>query len=154
LDVTFLTIHTAGGLAMMKAAKQAAKGQVDLLGVTVLTSLAEDDLRADGVAGSMRDAVVRRAKLAAQAGITGVVCSPQEVADVCQACPSLLLVVPGVRPAGGEVGDQKRVATPASAIAAGAGFLVVGRPIRDAKSPAAAFSAVVDEVATALPAGK
>jgi orotidine-5'-phosphate decarboxylase len=118
--------------------------------VTVLTSLAEEDLHADGIAGSMREVVVRRAKQAAQAGIAGVVCSPQEVADVRQACPSLLLVVPGVRPAGADVGDQKRVATPASAIAAGADYLVVGRPIRDAASPAAAFAAVVAEVASAL----
>jgi orotidine-5'-phosphate decarboxylase len=145
-----MTLHTAGGLAMMKRAEQAAQGRAKLLGVTVLTSLAEDDLRADGIGGSMREAVVRRAQLAVQAGIAGVVCSPQEVADVRAACPSLLLVVPGVRPAGAELGDQKRVATPASAIAAGADYLVVGRPIRDASNPAAAFTAVVNEVTTAL----
>jgi orotidine-5'-phosphate decarboxylase len=150
LGVELLTLHTAGGLAMMKLAAQAAQGRARLLGVTVLTSLAEEDLHADGIAGSMREVVVRRAKQAAQAGIAGVVCSPQEVADVRQACPSLLLVVPGVRPAGAEVGDQKRVATPSSAIAAGADYLVVGRPIRDAASPAAAFAAVVAEVASAL----
>ena len=153
LGVELLTLHTAGGLAMMKRAAQAAQGRAKLLGVTVLTSLAEEDLHADGIAGSMREAVVRRAKQAAQAGIAGVVCSPQEVAEVRLACPSLLLVVPGVRPAGADVGDQKRVATPSSAIAAGADYLVVGRPIRDAASPAAAFAAVVAEVASAL-AGK
>ena len=153
LGVELLTLHTAGGLAMMKRAAQAAQGRAKLLGVTVLTSLAEEDLHADGIAGSMREAVVRRAKQAAQAGIAGVVCSPQEVAEVRLACPSLLLVVPGVRPAGSDVGDQKRVATPSSAIAAGADYLVVGRPIRDAASPAAAFAAVVAEVASAL-AGK
>jgi orotidine-5'-phosphate decarboxylase len=153
LGVELLTLHTAGGLAMMKRAVQAAQGRARLLGVTVLTSLAEEDLHADGIAGSMREAVVRRAKQAAQAGIAGVVCSPQEVAEVRLACPSLLLVVPGVRPVGAEVGDQKRVATPASAIAAGADYLVVGRPIRDAASPATAFAAVVAEVASAL-AGK
>jgi orotidine-5'-phosphate decarboxylase len=153
LGVELLTLHTAGGLAMMKRAAQAAQGRARLLGVTVLTSLAEEDLHADGIAGSMREAVVRRAKQAAQAGIAGVVCSPQEVAEVRLACPSLLLVVPGVRPAGADVGDQKRVATPSSAIAAGADYLVVGRPIRDAASPAAAFAAVVAEVASAL-AGK
>ena len=150
LGVELLTLHTAGGLAMMKRAAQAAQGRARLLGVTVLTSLAEEDLHADGIAGSMRETVVRRAKQAAQAGIAGVVCSPQEVADVRQACPSLLLVVPGVRPAWAEIGDQKRVATPASAIAAGADYLVVGRPIRDAASPATAFAAVVAEVASAL----
>ena len=150
LGVELLTLHTAGGLAMMKRAAQAAQGRAKLLGVTVLTSLAEEDLHADGIAGSMREAVVRRAKQAAQAGIAGVVCSPQEVAEVRLACPSLLLVVPGVRPAGADVGDQKRVATPSSAIAAGADYLVVGRPIRDAASPAATFAAVVAEVASAL----
>lgn len=150
LGVELMTLHTAGGLAMMKRAEQAAQGRAKLLGVTVLTSLAEDDLRADGIGGSMREAVVRRAQLAVQAGIAGVVCSPQEVADVRKACPSLLLVVPGVRPAGAELGDQKRVATPASAIAAGADYLVVGRPIRDASNPAAAFTVVMNEVSTAL----
>lgn len=150
LGAELMTLHTAGGLAMMKRAEQAAQGRAKLLGVTVLTSLAEDDLRADGIGGSMREAVVRRAQLAVKAGIAGIVCSPQEVADVRKACPSLLLVVPGVRPAGAELGDQKRVATPASAIAAGADYLVVGRPIRDASSPAAAFTAVVNEVTTAL----
>jgi orotidine-5'-phosphate decarboxylase len=153
LGAELLTLHTAGGLVMMKRAAQAAQGRAKLLGVTVLTSLVDDDLRADGIAGSMREAVVRRARLAAQAGLAGVVCSPLEVADVRQACPSLLLVVPGVRPAGAETGDQKRVAAPGSAIAAGADYLVVGRPIRDATSPAVVFSAVVAEVAAAL-AGK
>jgi orotidine-5'-phosphate decarboxylase len=150
LGAELLTIHTAGGLAMMKRAGEAALGRAKLLGVTVLTSLAEDDLRADGIAGSMREAVVRRARLANQAGIAGVVCSPQEVAEVRRVCPSLLLVVPGVRPAGADAGDQKRIATPASAIAAGADYLVVGRPIRDAATPAAAFAAMVAEVTTAL----
>jgi orotidine-5'-phosphate decarboxylase len=150
LGAELMTLHTAGGLTMMKRAEQAAQGRAKLLGVTVLTSLADDDLRADGIGGSMREAVVRRAQLAVKAGIAGIVCSPQEVADVRAACPSLLLVVPGVRPAGAELGDQKRVATPASAIAAGADYLVVGRPIRDASNPAAAFTAVVNEVTTAL----
>lgn len=153
LGAELMTIHTAGGAAMMKRAAEAAGGRAKLLGVTVLTSLAEDDLRADGIGGTMREAVVRRAELAARSGVNGVVCSPQEVADVRRACPSLLLVVPGVRPAGAALGDQKRVATPASAIAAGADYLVVGRPIRDASNPAEAFSAVVAEVESALAAG-
>jgi len=101
----------------------------------VLTSLAEEDLHADGIAGSMRETVVRRAKQAAQAGIAGVVCSPQEVADVRQACPSLLLVVPGVRPAWAEIGDQKRVATPASAIAAGAAIWLSADPFATPRAP-------------------
>jgi orotidine-5'-phosphate decarboxylase len=152
LGAELMTIHTAGGGAMMKRAVEAAGGRAKLLGVTVLTSLAEEDLRVDGIAGTMREAVVRRAELAARSGVNGVVCSPQEVADVRRACPSLLLVVPGVRPTGAALGDQKRVATPASAIAAGADYLVVGRPIRDASNPAEAFSAVVAEVEASLAA--
>ncbi len=153
LGAELMTIHTAGGAAMMKRAVEAAASRAKLLGVTVLTSLAEDDLRADGIDGTMREAVVRRAELAQRSGVNGVVCSPQEVADVRRACPSLLLVVPGVRPAGAALGDQKRVATPASAIAAGADYLGVGRPIRDAARPAEAFSAVVAEVEAALAVG-
>jgi len=150
LGAELLTVHTAGGFEMMRRAAEVAAGKPGILGVTVLTSLSEDDLRADGISGGMREAVVRRAKLAEKAGARGIVCSPQEVADVRAASATLALVVPGVRPAGAALGDQKRVATPASAIAAGADYLVVGRPIRDARDPAEAFSAVVGEVAAAL----
>jgi orotidine-5'-phosphate decarboxylase len=157
LGAELLTVHTAGGFEMMRravqVAKESAKGKPGILGVTVLTSLSEEDLRADGITGTMREAVVRRAKLAEKAGAAGIVCSPQEVADVRAASGTLALVVPGVRPAGAALGDQKRVATPASAIAAGADYLVVGRPIRDAQSPAAAFAALVGEVESALAAG-
>jgi orotidine-5'-phosphate decarboxylase len=152
LGAELLTVHTAGGFEMMRRAVEVAKGKPGILGVTVLTSLSEEDLRADGIAGPMREAVVRRAKLAEKAGAAGIVCSPQEVADVRAASGTLALVVPGVRPAGAALGDQKRVATPASAIAAGADYLVVGRPIRDAQEPAAAFTAIVGEVAAALAA--
>jgi orotidine-5'-phosphate decarboxylase len=150
LGAELLTVHTAGGFEMMRRAAEVAKGKPGILGVTVLTSLSEEDLRADGIAGTMREAVVRRAKLAEKAGATGIVCSPQEVADVRAASGTLALVVPGVRPAGAALGDQKRVATPASAISAGADYLVVGRPIRDAQNPAAAFAALVGEVESAL----
>jgi orotidine-5'-phosphate decarboxylase len=150
LGAELLTVHTAGGFEMMRRAAEVAKGKPGILGVTVLTSLSEEDLRADGIAGTMREAVVRRAKLAEKAGATGIVCSPQEVADVRAASSTLALVVPGVRPAGAALGDQKRVATPASAISAGADYLVVGRPIRDAQNPAAAFAALVGEVESAL----
>jgi orotidine-5'-phosphate decarboxylase len=152
LGAELLTVHTAGGFEMMRRAAEVAQGTPGILGVTVLTSLSEDDLRADGITGTMREAVVRRAKLAEKAGARGIVCSPQEVADVRAASDSLALVVPGVRPAGAALGDQKRVATPGSAIAAGADYLVVGRPIRDAANPAEAFSAVVGEVEAALAA--
>ncbi len=150
LDVELLTVHTAGGFAMMRRAVETAEGKPGILGVTVLTSLSEEDLRADGIAGTMREAVVRRATLAEKAGAAGIVCSPQEVAEVRAASSRLALVVPGVRPKGAALGDQKRVATPASAIAAGADYLVVGRPIRDAAEPAAAFAALVGEVESAL----
>ena len=153
LGAELLTVHTAGGFEMVRKAVEVAKGRPGVLGVTVLTSLSADDLLADGIAGTMREAVVRRAKLAEKAGAMGIVCSPQEVADVRAACSTLALVVPGVRPAGAALGDQKRVATPASAIAAGADYLVVGRPIRDAQNPAAAFSATVAEVESALAVG-
>jgi len=157
LGTELLTVHTAGGLEMMRravqAAEESAKGKPGILGVTVLTSLSEEDLERDGIAGTMREAVVRRAKLAERAGARGIVCSPQEVAEVRAACASLALVVPGVRPAGAARGDQKRVATPASAIAAGADYLVVGRPIRDAQNPAQAFAAIVGEVEAALAGG-
>jgi orotidine-5'-phosphate decarboxylase len=152
LGAELLTVHTAGGFEMMRRAVEVAKGKPGILGVTVLTSLSEEDLRADGIAGTMREAVVRRAKLAEKAGAAGIVCSPQEVAEVRAASGTLALVVPGVRPAGAALGDQKRVATPASAIASGADYLVVGRPIRDAQKPAAAFTAIVGEVAAALAA--
>ncbi len=152
LGVELLTLHSAGGLEMMQRAVAVAQGKPAILGVTVLTSLSQDDLLADGVSGTMREAVLRRARLAEMAGAWGIVCSPQEVADVRAASRGLRLVVPGVRPAGTAPGDQKRVATPASAIAAGADYLVVGRPIRDAASPAAAFAAVVAEVEAALAA--
>lgn len=146
LGAELLTVHTAGGLEMMKRAAQAAAGQMTVLGVTVLTSLGEDDLRADGMMGTVAAAVERRARLAARTGIGGLVCSPQEVAAVKKAAPSMTVVVPGVRPAGAAQGDQKRVATPATAIRDGADYLVVGRPVRDAVKPAEAFAAIVAEV--------
>jgi len=150
LGTELLTVHACGGFEMMRRAVEVAKGKPGILGVTVLTSLSEEDLHADGIASTMREAVVRRAKLAEKAGVAGIVCSPQEVADVRAASNTLALVVPGVRPAGAALGDQKRVATPSSAIAAGADYLVVGRPVRDAQNPAAAFAALVGEVETAL----
>jgi orotidine-5'-phosphate decarboxylase len=145
----FLTIHTCGGQEMMRRAVEAAAGRTKILGVTVLTSLGESDLAADGIGGSVAEAVVRRARVAAAAGVPGLVCSPQEVVQV-KAASGLFTVVPGVRPAGAAAGDQKRVATPASTIGAGADYLVIGRPVRDAPKPAEAFAAVVREVEQAL----
>jgi orotidine-5'-phosphate decarboxylase len=153
LGAELLTVHTAGGAQMLARAAEAAQAVdagLKILGVTVLTSLGPEDLQADGIAGSVAEAVARRAALAARAGIAGLVCSPHEVAEaraaVTAAGKDALLVVPGVRPAGAAAGDQKRVATPAAAVRAGADYLVVGRPIRDAASPVEAFESIVREI--------
>ncbi len=132
LGVDLLTIHTTGGAEMMRAAVEAASGRVRLLGITVLTSL-------DSEPGE----VVARARSARQAGLDGIVCSPLEVAAVREACgPDFLLVTPGVRPAGSQRGDQKRVATPEDALGAGSDLLVIGRPITAAPDPIAAARAL------------
>jgi orotidine-5'-phosphate decarboxylase len=149
LGVELLTLHASGGSEMMRRAVDAAAGRIKLLAVTVLTSLGAEDLAADGIAGTVAEAVLRRARLAAAAGIAGLVCSPHEVTEARRAGQDLLLVVPGVRPSGADLGDQKRVATPAVTVRAGADFLVVGRPIRDAASPAEAFNAIVREIEAA-----
>lgn len=146
LGVDLLTVHAAGGAEMCRRAAVQAGPQIKVLAVTVLTSLSDDDLRADGIAGGVAETVIARARTAVGAGVAGLVCSPQEVAAVRAVVPQALLVVPGIRPAGAALGDQKRVGSPASAIAAGADHLVVGRPIRDAADPAAAFAALVQEV--------
>jgi orotidine-5'-phosphate decarboxylase len=149
MGVELLTLHVAGGKEMMTRAVQAAGDRVSLLGVTVLTSLSSQDLQDDGVALAPPDLVARRARLAAEAGVHGLVCSPQEIGAARASAPGRLLVVPGVRPAGSAAGDQKRVGTPAAAVRAGADYLVVGRPIRDAAAPAQAFSAIVGEIESA-----
>ncbi|WP_353062361.1 orotidine-5'-phosphate decarboxylase [Tunturibacter psychrotolerans] len=147
-----LTIHANGGAAMMTAAAEAAKapGSPRLLAVTVLTSMDAAQLEGTGITASPADQVLRLAKLARQSGIDGFVCSAEEVASVRAATgPDTLLVIPGIRPAGAAIGDQKRVATPAQAIAHGASLLVVGRPITQAADPAAAAEAILDEIAKA-----
>lgn len=122
-----------------------------LLGVTVLTSLNTADLAEAGYVDAPEALVLNRAKAAKAAHMGGIVCSPREVAAVRQAVGNALTIVtPGVRPAGSESGDQKRVATPASAIRAGADYLVVGRPITQSLDPASAAAEIVTEIATAL----
>jgi orotidine-5'-phosphate decarboxylase len=148
-----LTVHTSGGYEMLTRAAQAAEGRVKILGVTVLTSLAEDDLRAEGIEQTIPEMVRARARIAARAGIAGLVCSPHEIAAARGAAPGLFIVVPGIRPAAGAgsaKGDQKRVATAGQAIANGADYIVVGRPVRDAPDPAAAFESLVQEVEAAV----
>jgi orotidine-5'-phosphate decarboxylase len=158
LGPAVLTVHAGGGAAMMRAAREAAGEAADRLGiaapavvaVTVLTSLDDADLAATGVAGPVADQVRRLAALAMDAGLAGLVCSPREAAVLrADLGPAPWLITPGVRPAGGVLGDQKRAATPAEAMAAGASHLVVGRPVTGSDDPAAAARAILE----ALPAG-
>jgi orotidine-5'-phosphate decarboxylase len=149
IGVDLLTVHTSGGYQMLSRAAEAAGDALEILGVTVLTSLAEDDLRDEGIPGSITDVVQARARIAKRAGIRGLVCSAHEVAAVHAVAPEMDLVVPGIRPAGAGHGDQKRVATATEAVRSGAKFVVVGRPIRQAPNPAEAFEALVREVEAA-----
>jgi orotidine-5'-phosphate decarboxylase len=156
---SIVNCHAAGGPAMMKAFGEEARAAAakagfpspSLIAVTVLTSLDAAALAAVGLAGTPREAALRLAVLARTSGLDGVVCSPEETAAIRAACGSgFLLVVPGVRPAGAESGDQKRVATPGDAIRASADLLVVGRPILGAPDRVAAARGVVAEIAAAL----
>ena len=145
LGVQLVTVHASGGAEMIAAAKRGlGSSGTKLLAVTALTSLGPSDLDAIGLA---RDAVPRLAKLAVEAGADGVVCSPQEVAAL-RALLGVrpLLVVPGIRPAGSAAGDQRRTGTPAETVRAGATYLVIGRPLRDAPDPAAAADAIAAEI--------
>ncbi|MDH4160404.1 MAG: orotidine-5'-phosphate decarboxylase [Actinomycetota bacterium] len=135
LEPAFLTVHASGGAAMVRAAAEALPG-TQVTGVTVLTSLTDDDVAEVGWSGPAADAVLRLARLAVAAGARALVCSPQEVAAVRAAVgPAVTLITPGVRPPGAGDGDQARVATPAQALADGADLLVVGRPITAAAEP-------------------
>ena len=161
LEPHYLTLHTAGGVAMMRAAREAAEEEAsrldvaapNLLGVTVLTSLDEPALVRQGITASARDQVLRLAGLAREAGLAGVVASPHEIAVLrTEHGPDFAIVVPGIRPAGGAgagKGDQARVATPADAARAGATVLVVGRPITRAPDPLAAARVIAEEIAAA-----
>jgi len=135
LNPAILTVHAAGGREMMAAAKAAAPPATKVVAVTVLTSLDQDDLAATGIAGSPKDQVRRLTELAAEAGIDGIVCSGEEVAAARDIWPEGFFVVPGVRPEGSEVADQKRVVTPFEALNDGASVLVIGRPITGAPDP-------------------
>ncbi|WP_051978541.1 orotidine-5'-phosphate decarboxylase [Edaphobacter aggregans] len=148
-----LTVHASGGGAMLTAAAEAAKtpGAPRLLAVTVLTSMDAAELSAVGVCSSPAEQVLQLARLATRAGINGMVCSAEEVAALrAELGPEAMLVVPGIRPAGNESNDQRRVATPAEAIARGASMLVVGRPITRAEDPADAARAVLREIESAF----
>jgi orotidine-5'-phosphate decarboxylase len=147
LKPAILTVHAAGGRAMLSAAKAAASAATRVVAVTVLTSLDDSDLADAGVPASASDQVMRLARLARESGVDGIVCSGAEVAAAKAAWPEAFLVVPGVRTEGNAVGDQKRVVTPRQAVADGASIIVIGRPITQASDPAAA----IREIAATLP---
>jgi len=151
LGVSLLDVHALGGLAMMRAAVAALQGApTKLLAITVLTSHDEAALSQLGLSGGITACVRRLALLARDAGMDGVVASAHEVELIREACGrDFLIATPGIRPAGANLGDQVRVATPAAALRAGASYLVVGRPISEAADPAAAARAVVAEMESA-----
>ena len=142
LKPAVLTVHAAGGLAMLENAKAAASPETRVVAVTVLTSLDDKDLAAAGVKGSAADQVQRLAALAQTAGLDGIVCSGEEVAAARKAWPGGFFVVPGIRPKGGGAADQKRTVTPRQAIDDGASILVIGRPITEAEDPSAAVRSI------------
>ena len=142
LEPAVLTVHAAGGRAMMEDAKAAAPAGTKMVGVTLLTSLDEADLGTIGVPGGADAQVERLALLAREAGLDGVVCSGAEIGTVRKAWPDAFIVVPGIRPADAGAADQKRVVTPRQALDAGASILVVGRPITQADDPDAAARAI------------
>lgn len=155
IDTFMMTVHAAGGHAMLKAAADAATQVADttgkerpmIVGVTVLTSLDERDLPLIGVQDAISDQVKRLADLAQNAGLDGVVCSPHEIALLRAHCGNdFTLVVPGIRPQGSATGDQKRVLTPKEAVALGADYLVIGRPITEAADPKGAAKDILESL--------
>ena len=178
LGVSMVNVHASGGRKMMEATLEGARSALHhpvqgsagivvgdearprVLAVTILTSLASQDLEELGISGTPVEAVIRLARLAQSAGLDGVVASPREISAIRQVCgPGFLIVTPGIRPASAlhhpvrgsaATDDQARIATPASAIAAGADYLVVGRPITGAPDPVAAADAIVAEMDGAL----
>ncbi|HYO54422.1 orotidine-5'-phosphate decarboxylase [Archangium sp.] len=158
LGVSLLTVHASGGEAMLKAAVKGAREGAGskgheaprVLAVTVLTSMSAEDVAAVGLSGAPEAAALRLARLAAGAGVDGLVCSPREAEAFRRELGStLFLCTPGIRPAGAAKGDQSRAETPAFAVRAGADLLVVGRPIHTAEDPLAAASAIAEEVSAA-----
>lgn len=155
MNMFMMTVHTSGGHAMMRAAIDASdrvsqvtgKERPLVIGVTLLTSLDQDDISILGFQHTVQDQVLRLADLAQSAGLDGVVCSPFEIPALRKACgKDLILVVPGIRPDGSASADQKRTLTPKDAIKRGADYLVVGRPITEAKDRASAAQAIVDSL--------
>lgn len=155
LGVGIVNVHASGGPAMLTAAKEALAEfphPPELLAVTMLTSMDQAQMNAAGLNRSPAEEVELLARMSLQAGVRGFVCSAQEVSKLRSLTgPEGVLVVPGIRPAGAAVGDQKRVATPAEALRQGASYIVVGRPITQAPDPAKAAEAILEEMAAALP---
>ena len=147
----FLTVHALDCKTLDAAVRGRGDSELQLLGVTVLTNLDRDDLKEQGIDRDPKDLAIYRAMLAQEAGFDGVVASGQDAAALRQALgPKMLIVTPGIRPEGSASNDQMRVATPATAIAAGADYLVVGRPIAAATSPRAAAEMIVAQIESAL----
>lgn len=155
LNPKIINVHASGGPEMMRQAMAAAKFAAEPLGivrpmliaVTILTSMGEDDVEAVGMKGPALDQVVRLAALTQKCGLDGVVCSAREIEAIRKECgPDFKLIVPGIRPAGSDKGDQKRTMTPREAVDAGADYLVIGRPITQAPDPVEAVKAIVAEL--------
>lgn len=150
LGVWMVNVHASGGQRMLDAAAEAVKSgshQPLLIAVTVLTSMSEADLPLIGVSASPEEQVLRLSSLARNAGLDGVVCSPHEVSVIKKTCTNdFLCVTPGIRPAFASKGDQHRIMTPAEALAAGSDYLVIGRPITQAKNPLEALRLITDEM--------
>ena len=155
LGVWMLNVHASGGRAMLEAARAAVDQSPGpkplLIAVTVLTSLASQDLREIGCNADPAAQVMRLASLAAEAGLDGVVCSAQEAGALRQKWPDLLRITPGIRPAGASLDDQRRVLTPTAALAEGADYLVVGRPVTAAPDPATALAGLIGEIESVHP---
>ncbi|GAB1082455.1 MAG: orotidine-5'-phosphate decarboxylase [Shewanella algae] len=152
MGVWMVNVHASGGLAMMEAARRALLPYGDnaplLIAVTVLTSMSDDELKLIGVEGSAEDQVRRLARLTQKAGLDGVVCSARESSMLkAELGADFKLVTPGIRPAGSDAGDQKRIMTPAEAMAAGSDYLVIGRPITQAADPLATLQAIHQSLA-------
>jgi orotidine-5'-phosphate decarboxylase len=147
LGASMLTVHAGAGSDVLRAATEAAAGRVAVLGVTVLTSFSDDDLRETGVPTDVAEQVAHLATLAQSCGCAGVVTSPRETALMRKLLgPKMYIVNPGIRPQGSSQDDQERTATPAAAILAGASHIVVGRPITRAEDPARAAANIVQEM--------
>ena len=147
LGVDMTNVHAAGGVEMMKAAREGLGKEAKLIAVTQLTSTSEEQMRDfQNIQTSLQESVIHYAKKTAEAELDGVVCSAQEVKLIKEATsPEFICLTPGIRPAGAAVGDQKRVMTPADAYQIGSDYIVVGRPITQATDPVAAYHAIKDE---------